>query len=276
MTSALRFQWLRDARTSASLGHRPVDKLRLGTYHLCITFAGKLHRPPPPRVVAKLAPDGHEVTIAGSGELSVLHDILVRGEYRPSGDPKVIFDIGANAGFATLFFRRRYPKARILAVEADPRTYRRLVHNVGGLPDVTTLNRALAGADGPLTFHSSPGSISSSLARRSDADTAVEVPGVRLQTLMDETRTNRIDLLKLDIEGAEFEALMGAPLDRVGELIAEIHHDLGGGDEQTVREMLAGFELRFDPPSSPDRYVVRASRPADAQGQELRKALRQQ
>ena len=276
MNSALRFQWLRDARTSASLGHRPVDRLRLGTYHLCIAFAGKLHRPPPRRVVAKLAPDGHEVTITGAGELSVLHDMLVHGEYRPSGDPKVIFDIGANVGFATLFFRRRYPKARILAVEADPRTYRRLVYNVGGLPDVTTLNRALAGADGPLTFHSSPGSINSSLARRSDADTAVEVPGVRLQTLMDETRTNRIDLLKLDIEGAEFEALMGAPLDRVGELIAEIHHDLGGGDEQTVREMLAGFELRFDPPSSPGRYVVGASRPADAQGQELRKALRQQ
>ena len=276
MTSALRFQWLRDARTSASLGHRPVDRLRLGIYHLCISFAGKFHRRPPPRVVAKLAPDGHEVTIAGSGELSVLHDIFVRGEYRPSGDPKVIFDIGANAGFATLFFRRRYPKARIIAVEADPRTYRRLVHNVGGLPDVTTLNRALAGADGPVTFHSAPGSINSSLVRRSDAGTAVEVQGVRLQTLMDETRTNRIDLLKLDIEGAEFEALMGAPLDRVGELIAEIHHDLGGGDEQTVREMLAGFELRFDPPSSPGRYVVGASRPADAQGQELRKALRQQ
>ena len=256
---ALRVQWLLDARISASLGYRLRDRLRLGAYHLGIAFARALRLPPPSHVVVKLAPDGHEVTIGDPGELAVLHDILVHEEYRPSGDPKVIFDIGANVGFATLYFRRRFPEARIITVEADPRTYQRMARNLEGLADVTPLNLALAGVDDLVTFHSAATSIGSSLARRSDADTAVTVPGRRLQTLMEETRTTRIDLLKLDIEGAEFEALAGAPLERVSELIAEIHHDLGGGDEQTVRELLDGFELKIEPGPSP---IVTSSTPA--------------
>ena len=37
-------------------------------------------------------------------------------------NPSVIFDLGANVGFVTIYYRRRYPDARIVAVEADPAT----------------------------------------------------------------------------------------------------------------------------------------------------------
>jgi len=44
---------------------------------------------------------------------------------------------------------------------------------------------------------------------------------------MDDVGVDHVDLLKIDIEGAEFDLLATAPLDRVGEMGAEIHYDLG-------------------------------------------------
>ncbi len=132
--SRLRFNWLEEARISATLGHRRVDRWRLGLFHLRIGFANGLRLRMPPPVKARLAPDCQEVVISEPGELAVLHDVLVHGEYECQGKPDVVFDLGANVGFATLYFKRQVPTARIVAVEADPRTYERLVRNVGGLP----------------------------------------------------------------------------------------------------------------------------------------------
>jgi len=238
-----------------------VDRLRLGTFHVRIALSRALRLQMPRSVTAQLTPDGHEVLITTPGELSVLHDILVHHEYEAAhGAPRVIFDLGANVGFASLFFSRRYPEARIFAVEADPLTYVRLVRNLACLPHVTTLHRAVAGSDGPMRFYPSVESIGSSLKATHGSGTAIEVPGVSIDSLMREAGVDRIDLLKMDIEGAEFEALRAAPLDRVEELITEFHYDLAGGDEQSVRELFVGFEVVLEPLPQANRQLARARR----------------
>jgi hypothetical protein len=90
----------------------------------------------------------------------------------------------------------------------------------------------------------------------------VEVPGASIESLMREAGVDRIDLLKVDIEGAEIDALRAAPLDRVGELITEFHYDLAGGDEQSVRELLAGFQVAFRTHPYRDHQLVHAYRTA--------------
>lgn len=215
-------------------------------------------------MTARLAPDGQQVTISGDGELAVLQDVFVDEEYEVGGNPSVIFDLGANVGFVTIYYRRRYPDARIVAVEADPATYERLVRNVA-LLDVTALHRAAAGADGTITFYSSRSSISSSMVRRSSDDVALEVRSSTLRTLMDDTGFDYVDLLKIDIEGAEFELLATAPLHCVGELVAEIHYDLGDGDEASLRSLLVDFELSFEAcDTTGNRWLLRARRHATA------------
>lgn len=256
----LRLNWLREARISASLGHRMVDRLWLGLFHLRVAFANGFRLPMPSPVKVRLGPYGHEVVISDPGELTVLHDVLVHREYEHHGKPDVVFDLGANVGFATLYFKRQNPTARIVAVEADPRTYERLVRNVGRLPGVTTLNRAVTASDGVVSFFSSPSSLSSALVRRSEGDQEVRVIGSTLRTLMDETGVEKIGLLKVDIEGAEFNLFRNAPLERVDEIIAEIHYDLMEADESALRELLADFELRFEELPQPHRYLLFARR----------------
>jgi FkbM family methyltransferase len=175
----------------------------------------------------------------------------------------VILDLGANVGFATLFFHRRFPEARIVAVEADPATYRRLVRNVGSLPRVTTVHAAITGSDGPVTFYPSAESIGSSMFPRDGAAATVSVAGLSIATLMQQHHLDSVDLLKLDIEGAELEALRVAPLHDVGELIAEVHYDLHHADQATMRHLLEGFDARFVPLDQPHRdlvYAVNANR----------------
>ena len=258
----MRLEWLRKARISASLGHRPLDRLRLFVFHTRIALGRGLRLPEPRPIQARLKPDGHRVVISQAGELSVLHDMLVDEEYGTDGDPEVIFDLGANVGFATLFFRRSFPRAQILAVEADPRTFTRLEHNVAGLPGVRTVNCAAADTDGTMTFFSSASSIGSSLVRQQASDEPVEVESRPLTALMEEAGVDRIDLLKVDIEGAEFALLRSAPLDAVDELIVEVHDDLGGegDDHRALTQLLEGFDVRIQPLPQPERYLLFAKR----------------
>ena len=254
--AAMRLHWVKDVRRSASLGHGRLDRWRLGMLHTRFALAQAVPRLRPGPTTAALAPDGHRMEVATAGELAVMHDVLLAREYEPRGEPQTIFDLGANVGFASLFLHRRFPGARIFSVEADPATHARLERNVGSLPGVTTLHRAVTGHDGPVRFFSQGESIGSSLVARPGAKAEVEVAGSTIASLMEELGTERIHLLKMDIEGAEFDALRAAPIDRVDEIIAEVHYDLGGGDERTVRELLPGFDLDFRPLRQPGRALV--------------------
>jgi FkbM family methyltransferase len=260
MLARVHLEWVREAGLSASLGQGWRDKLRLGFFHARVAVAAALRRDLPPPVTARLRPDGHEVTISQPGELAVLHEILIREDYASQGDPRTILDVGANIGLASLYFSRRHPSARIGAVEADPRTFERLRRNIAGLSRVSILNRAVSGTDGKLVFYSSPQSISSSLRRRSRDDEAVEVRAMSLGAVMEHFGMDHVGLLKMDIEGAEFDALAQAPMDRVDEVIVEVHYDLGDGNEELMRRLLAGFDLRFTPIAGDGRFLVHGLR----------------
>lgn len=102
---------------------------------------------------------------------------------------------------------------------------------------------ALAGADAPIrmqrTHH--PGSRSLSSARLYDTQEFVEVPGRTLQSLMSEAGDSTVDLLKVDIEGAEYEVIPKLDLRALGVkvLSIQLHHNRGMG---AARRLIAGIE----------------------------------
>src|SRR5262249_4731796 len=75
------------------------------------------------------------------------HDIFVQGalEFRATSESPRILDCGANVGLASLFFKRRYPAARITAYEADPALCAIARANLAsnGAADVEIVNAAL-------------------------------------------------------------------------------------------------------------------------------------
>src|SRR5262245_56922571 len=133
------------------------------------------------------------------------HDIFVKRtlDFRSASDAPRILDCGANVGLASLYFKRLYPRARITAYEADPALFAMLDANLATnhRSDVERIHAALWTATGPLTFScegrdsgmigSLPGAVYGRLTT---------VPSLRLRDIL---AREPIDLLKLDVEGAE-------------------------------------------------------------------------
>jgi FkbM family methyltransferase len=177
-------------------------------------------------------------------DLWVLREVFFDHEYDVDlgAEPEVIVDLGANVGLSVLSFATRFPRARIIAVEASPSTFGRLERNVGALPQVTTVHAAVSGSDGTLPFYEGDGSWAASLHRGGDRAIVHEVPALTLETLLDRYGIEQVDLLKVDIEGAEGAVLRSPALIRVRTVIAELHADLL--DEETLALLRA--QERFE------------------------------
>jgi FkbM family methyltransferase len=197
------------------------------------------------------------------------HDIFIAGalEFRADSTVPRILDCGGNIGLASLFFKRRFPAARITAYEADPALFAILQANLAanGASDIETVHAALWTANGRVTFRAE-GSDSGMIGSLPGAvaGTAVDVPSLRLRDIMASEAGGRIDLLKLDIEGAEGAVLEDCEpvLARVGAIVMDLH-EFDPADRQAPRvlELLTrnGFTYAVDefvpqpwrPPVSP-------------------------
>lgn len=146
-----------------------------------------------------------------------------------SADNPVILDCGAHIGLAALRFAAMYPNAEIHAFEADPAIARILRRNVAsfGLRNVSVHSKAVWINGGGVKFSQSGDDSGHVL---SDGGTSVE--SVRLRDFLSQ---KRVDLLKMDIEGAEYQVIEDCEsvLSNVTNMVVELHsvgrvsHSLG-------------------------------------------------
>jgi FkbM family methyltransferase len=131
--------------------------------------------------------------------------------------PGVIFDVGANKGGTYQLFRSLFPQAAIYAFEPDPRVYTKLKAKSEGDAQAHLQQMAVSDRNAELEFHvtgaSEMNSLLAPLAGTDEATQVLEKIKVQSVTLDDFTTQrgiSRIDLLKMDIQGAEIQALEGA------------------------------------------------------------------
>lgn len=136
-------------------------------------------------------------------------------------DSPSIIDCGAHIGLASLFFAEQYPKARLQVFEADPEIAVMCDANLKafGCQDFTVEAKAAWISNDGVSFSNSRDD--SGHVGDDGADT-ITVPSVRLKTLIE---SGPVDLLKLDIEGAEYTVLedCGDSLKSVGRMVIEAH-----------------------------------------------------
>lgn len=200
----------------------------------------------------RVAASGEPLRFRGGAELAIERwdDLVtawgcwVREDYPVRGDEAVILDAGANVGAFTLYAAARAPGARIHAIEPGTAALaglRRTVEHNGLGPRVTIHGWGIAGATGERTFYESDTTVYSTMFEVAGRAAS----GIRVKSLADAVREAgdpaRIDLLKMDCEGAEMEALLAAPpdvLQRIRRIAIEFHV-LGGFRIEDVTAHLA-------------------------------------
>ena len=202
---------------------------------------------------------------AGTSDVLAFIQLFVDGEldFQMPEDPATIVDAGANIGLASLYFAHRFPKAKILALEVDQSNFELLVRNTKAYANVRCMKKALWSkqaqlhilnpTDEPWAFRVGEGA--------SADHTFISAVGV--QDLLTEFESGRIDLLKVDIEGAEREVFQNGTdkwIDRIGVIAVELHDHIAPGASQSLLEALRGRHHRAS--TSGEYTIIRLGDPA--------------
>lgn len=172
--------------------------------------------------------------------------------------PRLIVDAGANVGYVSVYYANQYPEADIVALEPDLGNFAAAERNCAPYPRVQLLHAALWPRDTAL--HIVDPNIKSwmfQVHEASDGETEI-VEGISIPTLLRRSGHERIDILKLDIEGSE-EPLFASPdcqdwMPSVDVIVVETH---GEASERAVSEAMreASFTLFETHPRRGDTYV---------------------
>ena len=171
---------------------------------------------------------------------------MLRQEYAANLPPvaETIIDAGANIGLSAVWFADRYPAARMLAVEPEPANFDILLRNTAAYPNIRCVRAAVSNNGDDLEI-ANPGTAPwgyQVTAKRSHSDASV-VHAVTIKDLLDELVTDRLDVLKMDIEGSELEVFAHPEqwLDRIDHIIIELHDRFRSGCSRTFYNAVRDF-----------------------------------
>jgi len=186
-------------------------------------------------------------------DVMVLMQVFHYGEYDASGVPwgklRRIIDAGAHIGASTLYFAARAPHAEIACIEPEAGNRELLTLNVANRngPLARIFDAALWVRDEPVAL--GLGKVSVSHKVNSQAKVGARVQGKRVPTILDDLGWDSVDLLKVDVEGAERDLFedpeLGTWLPRVGTLLVECHSHKGfGSSPEDLRRILTPHGFR--------------------------------
>lgn len=160
-------------------------------------------------------------------DIQVFHDIFIKKELDSpiNINPKLIIDCGAYVGFSSIFFNLKYPQANIVAIEPEPGNYKALLNNCLNFKNIKPINAAVWNKEATLQINSGQGEWSFEMSESISSNGNVS-KGITINQILNESGIDKIDVLKIDIEGAEvqlFDENCHSWLSKVKVIYIELH-----------------------------------------------------
>lgn len=182
---------------------------------------------------------------------SALHPEQARRIFTYAYSPKpgdVVLDVGAGYGDSSLLFSRLVgERGKVVAIEAHPDTYEWLVRlcELNGLTNTVVLQNAASDHDGEILISDADG-LSNTVLEAAIPSARIPVPARRLDSIAEELGIERIDLVKMNIEGGEREALKGMEqvIHQTRSVCISCHDfmaDRGGSDSMRTKAFVVEF-----------------------------------
>lgn len=155
--------------------------------------------------------------------IGMYNEIIYQEHYKfiPSVKKPIIIDCGANIGISVLYFQQIVPNSKIIAIEADPDVAEILQKNlVANNCQAEIIQKAAWSTNGELLSFGKAGGDSGSIY---SVENVTQVETVRLKDILDSF--DEIELLKIDIEGAEIEVVKDCcnSFSKVNKIFIEFH-----------------------------------------------------
>lgn len=190
----------------------------------------------------------------------IFREIFIHKDYslpfKTSNSIPMIIDVGANIGLFTYYMLKRFPNANLHAFEADPNNFDILTKNLSLFPyflnrNIFINNQAISSANGFLDFYvSSYGGWSSRYdALGTKGLKPVKVPTIRLSEYLLKNNISNVDLLKIDIEGGEYDIIYNDSQlwkFNIANLIIEIDREPRAGNLYTYNRAIEILRKNFN------------------------------
>lgn len=167
--------------------------------------------------------------------------------YVPDDEYWGAIDVGAHVGLYSLV-ASSYAK-KIIAVEPHPVNYRLLEINkmINNAETIETLNAAVVGQADQHSVKLCEGNHSGSSSIMETSPRCYQAPAIKLSDIIENYTSNKI-LVKMDIEGAEFEVLKSMnreALKHIERIVMEVHLRYGPIDAIVDKLRQAGFTVKY-------------------------------
>lgn len=188
-----------------------------------------------------------------TSDFRIYGQVMARAEYALPlrCPPRVIIDAGANIGLTAVYFANRYPTARILAIEPEATNFNLLCKNTAAYPQILPIRAALWETPMVLSLVGQPGMYGAVRARlpgqSAPGHELGQVQALTMPQLLADYQIDFVDLLKMDIEGAEkgIFAASAAWIEQAGVIIAEMHDRFDPGCTLSFNAATRSFPLEW-------------------------------
>ncbi len=203
-----------------------------------------------------------KVNIRSQADKSVMKEIFELREYKDVesiiksakaagfGRAEPIIDAGAQAGFFSLYCLALNPKVRVYAIEPDENNLEVLEDNLNlnNVPNIEIIAGALAGKSGLRDFYVSYDTHNHSLFKvlTPQITKVTKVKAYSLDDFLNEQEITQVSLLKLDVEGSEYEVLQNfRGWEKINNIILE-YHDFGEFKHTQLENLLRekGYKIK--------------------------------
>jgi FkbM family methyltransferase len=185
-------------------------------------------------------------------DIPIFDQVFIKNEYdfETIDTPKVIVDAGANIGLASIYFANKYPASKIIAIEPEESNFKMLQLNAAPYENIIILQAALWDRNEEISVvDTGRGKCAYMTQKKNDHmeqgdNVCQHVQGKTVNRIMQDYDLDRINVLKIDIEGAEREVFgdTSSWIGRIDAIIIELHERFKPGCNRTFYNGSQGFD----------------------------------
>jgi FkbM family methyltransferase len=180
----------------------------------------------------------------------MFRQIFIKKEYNINYEinPKLILDLGANVGYASLFFSKKFPNSKIIAIEPEKENFKYLKKNTSSYKNITPVFGGVWNKDTYLELKRTCCGECGYLFEETNKPSLIRAYSI--ETILNKFAKDfkKIDILKIDIEGSEkelFSSNFNKWLKRTKILILGVHDKLKPGCQKSINKALKNYNYKL-------------------------------